>query len=181
MAEAVDLAHPGLRRDRVAVDLEENEAPLGEPAPAFKPIVSRMHVLAPRPGCDVAAHRAHPRAPGESAANSDPSPNTVRTSSRLIWSATRACDRPTGVLARELPSTASRSAPSTPPKTRSVRTLSAIASEVADQARMQLNAFRCVRVGAGLAQEAGNPSGQATAAQANISSSPGSRRTDGSP
>jgi hypothetical protein len=62
-----------------------------------------------------------------------------------------------------------------------VRTLSAIASEVADQARLQLDAFQCVRVGAGLAQETGDPSGQATAPQTNISSSPGSRRTDGSP
>jgi hypothetical protein len=38
---------PGLRRDRVAVDLEENEVPLGEIAPAFESTVSRMHLLAP--------------------------------------------------------------------------------------------------------------------------------------
>jgi hypothetical protein len=47
MAEAVDLAPPGLRRDRVAVDLEENEVPLGEIAPAFESTVSQMHLLAP--------------------------------------------------------------------------------------------------------------------------------------
>jgi hypothetical protein len=62
-----------------------------------------------------------------------------------------------------------------------VRPLSAIASEVANQARMQLDAFQCVRVEAWLAQETGDPSGQATAPQANVSSGPGSRRTDGSP
>jgi hypothetical protein len=49
-----------------------------------------------------------------------------------------------------------------------VRTLSAIASEVADQARVQLDAFKCVRVGAGLAQETGDPSGQATVPRTNI-------------
>jgi hypothetical protein len=135
----------------------------------------------PRSGRDVAAHRAHPRAPRESAANSDPS-STLRTSSRLIWWTTRACDRLTGLLARELPSTASRSPPSTPPMTTgSVYTLSAIASEVADQARQQLNASQRVRVGAGLVQETGDPTGQGTAPQANISSSPGSWRTDGLP
>jgi hypothetical protein len=182
MGEAVDFAPPGLRRDRVAVDLEDNEVPLGEIAPAFESTVSRVHLLAPRSGCDVAAHRAHPRARRECAANSDPSPSTVRMSSRLIWSTTWACDRPADVLAGELPSTASRSTPSTRRMTTGlVRPLGAIASEVAGQARMQLDAFQCVRVGAGLAQETGDPSGQATTPQANIASSPGSRRTDGSP
>jgi hypothetical protein len=95
---------------------------------------------------------------------------------------TLACDRLTGVLARELPCAASRSAPSMRLTTTGlVHTLSPIVSEVAEQARLQLNEFQSVRVGAGLAQGTGDPSGQATAPQANISSSLGGRRTDGSP
>jgi hypothetical protein len=58
--------------------------------------------------------------------------------------------------------------------TGSAHTLSGIASEVADQARLQFNAFQRVRVGAGLPPGTGDLSGQATAPQTNISSSPGS-------
>jgi hypothetical protein len=45
MVEAVDLA-PWALPDRVAVDLEENEVPLVEIAPAFESTVSRVHVPA---------------------------------------------------------------------------------------------------------------------------------------
>jgi hypothetical protein len=108
MAKAVDLAPQGFAAIESPSTWREMRYPLGGIASAFESTVSRVHVPASRSGCDVAAHRAHLRAQRESAANSDPSLNTLRTSSMLIWSTTRARDGPTGVLARELPSTAAR-------------------------------------------------------------------------